>query len=109
MQLLTSATNFRGSADPPDPAFPSPWHRITLSWKNWRRSVGSFGGVVCRSLRYQQRTTNPRQTAWMLSPTYNTARHNFHFTLFYLLFLALSFAFSFYRCSKNSTTDRTIS
>jgi len=25
MQFLTSPPNFRGSADPPDPAFPSSW------------------------------------------------------------------------------------
>ena len=31
MQLMTSATNFRGSADLPNPAFPNPWNQTCLT------------------------------------------------------------------------------
>jgi len=31
MQFMTSAPNFMGLADPPDPAFPSPWQSANRS------------------------------------------------------------------------------
>ena len=52
--ILISAPNFRGSADPPDPAFSSPWYKRILNWNIVASTCSSkfgFGSAVrCKYL-----------------------------------------------------------